>query len=176
MTNMSREQFESAYYAWYRANAMYQAFDQLWEPVAIKSYHDILSEPFGPFLYTWQGLLFALLEFLKKFDDGIPLAIRSEVDLFFHPLRRFRNAIFHIQNHPFSEKQDEILKLRPAINRVVRIHHEIGKYLCAYNGWPYPPYLPPTSSSAATRGFAVPIVATATNKMNSATKSESSEL
>lgn len=170
---MDREQFESAYYAWFRADCMYRPFIQLYDSkMAIKTYHDILATPEGAYLYTWHGLLYALLRFLVNFDDGIPISIQSEVKVFLKPLGKFRNAIFHIHNHPFSESQDDILKLPHAINRVEHIHHEIGKYLSSSYGWPYPPYV--LATDAGGRGhFVVPIVSTSSDKKVVSGESES---
>lgn len=154
---MTNNQLQSAYYAFYRAEVNYRAFIQLRETEPITSYHDLLSSPAGAYLYVWHGLLFAVLEFLQKFDDGIPVTINSEVQLFYGPLKKFRNAIFHIQNHPFSQKQDDIIKIPKALTRVEVIHYEVGKYVCGAFGYPYPASLPGAPSENV-KGFMVPFI------------------
>lgn len=156
MKSIDAEQLQSAYYAFYRADVNYRAFVQCWRPTTVRTYHDILSSPEGTYLYVWHGLLFALLEFLKKFDDGIPINVRSEVDVFYEPLRKFRNAIFHIHNHPYSEKQDQIVKIPDAIQRVEMIHHAVGEYLFSSFGYSYLPLLS-NAASQADREFFVPV-------------------
>ena len=56
-------------------------------------------------LSTWYALLYVVIEGYKELklqDEGIDELLRRE-DLV-DSLRRFRNAIFHYQENPFSEK------------------------------------------------------------------------
>lgn len=141
MREMSREQLESVYYAWCRAQAAREAFDQLYEKVpATATYHDIVSLPAAKFQFVWIGLAYSVVEFLEKFDQ-VPLPIAEEVRFLREPWRKFRNAVFHIKNHPLAQEYDALVRLPKSVSKIARIHDQIGSYICRQLGFPFPPYV-----------------------------------
>jgi hypothetical protein len=140
MREMSREQLESVYYAWCRAQSVREAFDQLFEKPPVESYHEIVASPYSGFLFTWIGLLYSVIEFLEKFDQ-IPLTIALEARSIRDPWRKFRNAVFHIKNHPLAEEYDALVELPHSLRTIRHIHNETGAYICRQLGFQFPPFV-----------------------------------
>lgn len=137
---MNNEQLQSVYYAWCRAQIVRECFDQSHTSDPIESYHDLFASSSGKFVIIWHGLLFSVVEFLDKFHE-IPLSIAEEVRVLYEPLKRFRNAVFHVQNHPLSMKYDDLIGMPHALLRVTRIHEECGRYICKCLDFPFPPFV-----------------------------------
>jgi len=137
---MDNEQLQSVYYAWCRAQIVKECFEQSHVDTPIESDHDVLASTAGKFVFIWHGLLFAVVEFLDKKHE-IPLSISEEVRILYAPLQRFRNAVFHVQNHPISMKYDELIGLPHALSRVAKVHEECGRYICNQLGYQFPPFV-----------------------------------
>jgi len=138
---MNREQLESAYYAWCRAQAVREAFDQLYEKIPPNAaYHDIVSMPSTKFSFIWVGLVYSVVEFLEKFGQ-VPLSIAEDVRLLQEPWRRFRNATFHIKNHPLAQEYDALVRLPNSLSKIGHIHDETGSYICRQLGIQFPPFV-----------------------------------
>jgi hypothetical protein len=137
---MEIEQKQSIYYAWCRAQIVRECFEQSITTDSIESNHDILASSSGKFIFIWHGLLFAAIEFLDKFYE-IPPTIAEEVRLFYEPPKRFRNAVFHIQNHPLSMKYGDLVGIPHSLARVEKIHEECGRHICNMLGFKYPPFV-----------------------------------
>ncbi len=140
MREMSREQLESVYYAWCRAQAAREAFDQLYEKASGESYHDVISLPSAKFLFVWIGLLFSVVEFLDKFGQ-IPLPIAEEVRTLWEPWRKCRNAVVHIKNHPLAQEYDGLVKIPKSIQRLACINDATGAHICRQLGFEFPPFV-----------------------------------
>jgi hypothetical protein len=137
---MTHEQLEAVYYAWCRSQAILDAVGQLYNPIPLKDYHDMVAEPYSKFLFVWIGLTHTVVGRLYELNE-IPPSIAEECRMLHEPWSKFCNAVFHIKNHPLSEEYDALFKIPKFIERVLNVHHVCGQYLCHQLDLPYPPFV-----------------------------------
>jgi hypothetical protein len=124
---MNRHEIESVYAAWMRADLMFYHWDNSSKSKSPAKADFFATDP-GAYILLGYALLFAVLEFLKE-RCCIPSTIDTEVKKVFGPLKRFRNAIFHVQDEYFSDKLKDIMRQRDSTKSIKHIHHEVGLYL-----------------------------------------------
>lgn len=89
-----------------------------------------LVGPFGAYMSIWYGMLFGVLEVLKKRGIAIP-EIQADMESIFDGLRLYRNAVFHPQEEYFSPKLVAIMKDKDAVKKIYRVHSGIGDWFLA---------------------------------------------
>lgn len=138
---MTRDQSEAAYYAWCRSQAMYEAARQLYpQSNPPQNYHDLVGDPYSKFLFAWLALTYTVVEYLYKFDE-IPLEIREDCRNLRESWKKFRNAVFHIKNHPLSEEYDALIHFPKSFDRIANIHDVCGKYVHHQLGFQFPAFV-----------------------------------
>ncbi len=80
------------------------------------------------FMFIWWGLVFCMCEAFKKKEIIIP-DIQKDIDDIYDDLRRFRNAIFHVQDKFVSHKFRKLLTNKDFLVKIENIHNGIKKYL-----------------------------------------------
>jgi hypothetical protein len=88
---------------------------------------DLFVKPFGAYMFVWYGMLYGILEVLKKKRVSIP-AIQTDIDGVYDSLRLCRNAVFHPQPEYFSPKLFKIMEDQDAVNKIWRISKGLGKF------------------------------------------------
>lgn len=83
--------------------------------------------PYGAYMSIWYGMLFGVLDVLKKRDISIP-AIQADIDGIFSSLHMYRNAVFHPQPEYFSHKLLEVMKDKDSVRKIWNVHAGLGSF------------------------------------------------
>jgi len=77
----------------------------------------------------WYGLLFAACDGLEKASGLSVSEISSEYARVRELLRRFRNAVFHVQPDYWSEKLMAVLREEQLATAIRAVHRSVGAWL-----------------------------------------------
>jgi len=85
-------------------------------------------EPYWMLMCLWYGVLFSVLEALRKIKVTVP-GIQKDIDQMYPILRRFRNAVFHVQEDYWSEKWRNLILDNASAEKINLIHKQVGIFL-----------------------------------------------
>ncbi len=88
---------------------------------------NLFIRPYGAYMSIWYGMLFAILEVLRKNNVSIP-KIQSDIDSVYGSLKMYRNAVFHPQKKYWSPKLIEIMKDKDSVRKIWNINSGLGEY------------------------------------------------
>jgi hypothetical protein len=84
-------------------------------------------EPTGILMCYWYSSLFTVLEGIKSMKIIISNIHKETIELY-EPLRRFRNATYHHKKKYWDKRFFEIWKKDGYIQKIEKLHNEIGNY------------------------------------------------
>lgn len=94
----------------------------------IFSNDDFTLEPFWIFLSLWYSILFSVLEVLKNNKIKIK-DINKEINFIYPILKRYRNAVFHIQKKYWNDKWRDLILQDKTADIIIKVHKRIGEFL-----------------------------------------------
>jgi hypothetical protein len=126
---MTKKAFFAGARSFIQANRMHELFNATDSDVDIRDFNHYFTTPQGIYFALWYALLYNVLEFLRE-QRSLPKPIAADVQTIFHPLRRFRNVIFHTPPKYFDERFNVILN-KKAFDTILRIHFELSAFFDA---------------------------------------------
>ena len=85
-------------------------------------------EPYWMFMCLWYGVLFSVLEALKKIKVNVP-EIQKDIDQMYPILKKYRNAVFHVQEEYWSDKWRNLILDDTSADKINLIHKQVGIFL-----------------------------------------------
>jgi len=85
-------------------------------------------EPYWMFMCLWYGVLFTVLESLREIKVDVP-EIQKDINQMFPILKRFRNAVFHVQKDYWSDKWRNLILDDVSSDKITLIHKQVGIFL-----------------------------------------------
>lgn len=116
-----------------RANLMLQQWEKNKEEVITK-YPTfefdaaVLLLPSVNFLFVGIAFVYSVLEFMKKNSMPYPQSVKEDIEQTFHKLRRFRNAVFHIDDEFLDKRQIELMDFPNSLETIGKIHSALQAY------------------------------------------------
>jgi|LGVF01.2.fsa_nt_gb hypothetical protein len=77
----------------------------------------------------WYGLLYVTCEGIDEYSDTAVSTVAPEFDSVRNTLRRFRNAMFHVQPKYWSDKLMAVLEDEPIVDSIRNTHSKVGTWL-----------------------------------------------
>lgn len=129
-SNMDSQSLLSIHRHWIWANWIKKQFEGSMQSFSVSK--DTIQEwyinPPGTYMCIWYGLLFSICEGLRAHSVHIP-EVQSDIDEIYSALKRFRNAVFHIQPKYWSPKLFEIMEKKGSAIQIRKVHDGIGNWL-----------------------------------------------
>jgi len=85
-------------------------------------------EPYWMFMCLWYGVLFSVLEALKKIKVNVP-EVQKDIDQMYPILKEYRNAVFHVPKEYWSDKWRKLILDRTSADKINLIHKQVGIFL-----------------------------------------------
>jgi len=76
----------------------------------------------------WYGILFSVLETLKEIKISVS-KIQEDINKMYPVLKRYRNAVFHVQEEYWSVKWRNLILDDSSADKIHLIHKQAGIFL-----------------------------------------------
>ena len=80
------------------------------------------------FMCLWYGILFLVLETLKEIKISVS-KIQEDINKMYPVLKRYRNAVFHVQEEYWSVKWRNLILDDSSADKIHLIHKQAGIFL-----------------------------------------------
>jgi len=133
MVNLSKDRLMTIHRHWIWANYIRIQFYREFGENTLELARDPVSyaiSSVGTHMCLWYGLLFTVCEAIRE-DHVVVQDAEPFFSEIYEDLRRFRNAIFHVQTEYWSPKLFEIMERKDSPTKIKKVHEEIGKWLLA---------------------------------------------
>lgn len=116
-----------------RANLMFEQWEKNKEEVITKYptlefNAAVLLLPSVNFLFVGIAFIYSVLEFMEKKSMPYPESVKKDIKHTYHKLRRFRNAVFHINDKFLDQRQIELMDFPNSLETIVKIHSVLQAY------------------------------------------------
>jgi len=127
-TNSTQDPWPSIYRQWIWADQLRNCFHDALPDQHLDLSKDFTIEPYWMFMCLWYGLLFSILEALR--ESKVKVAeVQDEIAHLYTALRKYRNAVFHVQRGYWTEKWRKLILDDESANAIHRIHKQVGRFL-----------------------------------------------
>lgn len=128
---MDRDQLWALHRHWMWCNVIKKNFEievkKMMDGKLSKDSAKLIPDRYGAYMSIWYGMLFGVLEALKEEGITIP-SIENDINSIYDSLRLYRNAVFHPQKQYWSNKLIKIMEDKDSVNKIWKIHDELGGY------------------------------------------------
>lgn len=81
----------------------------------------------GAYMSVWYGLLYSVLETLRK-NKIVIESIENEIADIYRPLKRYRNAVFHPQPKYWADKLFPVVTNENMRAKIQKVHEALDQY------------------------------------------------
>jgi len=133
MVHLTKDRLMVIHRHWIWANYMRIQFCSEFDENTLELAKDPVSyliSSVGTHMCLWYGLLFTVCEVVRE-DRLIVQHFEPFFSEIYEDLKRFRNAIFHVQPEYWSPKLFEIMQQKDSPAKIKTVHEAMGRWLLA---------------------------------------------
>jgi len=126
--NRSTNIWDSIYRQWIWADHLRTYFGNALPEKELDLSGDFTIEAYWIFMSLWYGILFSVIEALKEIRVEVP-EVQKDIDQMYLILKRYRNAVFHVQTGYWTEKWRRLVLDEASSEKIHKIHKRVGIFL-----------------------------------------------
>lgn len=120
--------WDSIYRQWMWADHLRDCFGNALPDKSNSFLGNFTIETYWMFMSLWCAVLFTVLEALKENRIKIP-EVQNEIDQMYQILKRYRNAVFHVQPKYWTKKWRDLILDNTSAYKIQKIHKQVGIFL-----------------------------------------------